>query len=120
MQSLRIDDVELEIGKTLTIGGEDQVFLRRVVIGGPSHAKIMGELLNIATIQIHRHDIGIDPFFIKAPPYDSLPIRRKERSSIVPIHMGQPLQATSIGLHQINFPEVGGIYVESLLILRAQ
>ena len=112
-----IDDVELKIGETVEVGGEDQVLATGVEIGCPAHRAELGDRFLVTAVGVHGPYLGDIALWCEAAPADAFAIGAEEGAAIVAGGVGEALHVRAVGIGGVNFHEVLFVDLQAFLVL---
>src|ERR1051326_5521539 len=91
-----------------------------MIIGGPGHGAKITQPARVRAVRGHGVYVRGGSVLLEVAPEDPLPIRRKERAAIVAGPMSQAPLAGAVGVHDVDFPEISGVQLEMLQLLRRE
>ena len=100
--AFRIHDVELEVGKALRIGGEQDVIAGRMEKGRPRHGAQAGDPFWLRTVGVHGEDFRRRAVFRETPPNDLFAVGAEKRAAVVAGGGGQTAPVRAVGVHDVN------------------
>ncbi len=101
-----VDEVQLEVGKAVEVGGEDQVLAAGVEVRRPAHGAQPGDLARLAAVGVHGPDFGNISLGREAAPADALAVGAEKRPAVVAGRIGEALDVRAVGVGNVQVHEV--------------